>query len=54
MSGSEALDDTLKLAAGAVHGNSKSHVFHRPGCRHYNCENYTVVFQSREEAIKRR
>lgn len=33
------------------HGNTQSHVFHRPGCRYYNCKNCTAVFRSREEAI---
>jgi len=34
------------------HGNVKSHKFHRPDCRHYNCKNCTRVFSSRAEAIK--
>jgi hypothetical protein len=33
------------------HGNTQSHVFHRPGCRYYNCKNCTAVFHSREAAI---
>jgi len=37
---------------GAFHGNSSSHVFHAPGCKHFNCKNCTVVFNSREEAIQ--
>jgi len=34
------------------HGNEKSRVFHAPGCRHYDCPNCTVVFASREEALR--
>jgi len=51
-------DKSNRAAGGAsnianveYHGNKKSHVFHRPGCRHYNCKNCTVVFKSRKEAI---
>ncbi len=32
-------------------GNIKSMVFHRPGCRYYNCSDCTVEFHSREEAL---
>jgi len=35
----------------AFHGNAKSGVFHRPGCKHYNCKNCVVVFATRGEAI---
>ncbi|TDA63835.1 Ada metal-binding domain-containing protein [Sulfuricurvum sp. IAE1] len=39
-------------AAGAVyHGNVKSGVFHRPGCRYYDCKNCVAEFPSREAAI---
>jgi micrococcal nuclease len=34
------------------HGNVASRVFHRAGCKHYNCEHCTARFASREEAIK--
>lgn len=33
------------------HGNRQSGVFHRPGCRHYNCKNCTSNFTSRDEAL---
>lgn len=39
-------------AGGDFHGNTNSRVFHRPGCRWYNCKNCTAVFSTREEAIK--
>lgn len=34
------------------HGNVTSHIFHRPGCRWYNCKNCVAVFHSREEALR--
>ena len=33
------------------HGNISSHVFHRPGCRHYDCSNCIQPFQSRKDAF---
>ena len=35
---------------GSYHGNRKSHVFHGPSCRHYNCKNCTKRFKSIREA----
>ena len=32
-------------------GNINSKIFHRPGCRHYNCSACSIEFSSREEAI---
>lgn len=37
---------------GKYHGNVKSHVFHAPGCRHYNCKNCTRPFSSISAAKK--
>jgi ferredoxin len=38
-------------ATGTVyHGNSKSHVYHSPGCRYYNCKACTVILKSEKEA----
>ena len=34
------------------HGNIKSHIFHAPGCKYYDCKSCTAIFYSREEAIK--
>lgn len=34
------------------HGNQKSRIFHRPGCRYYDCANCTAIFNSKEEAIR--
>jgi hypothetical protein len=33
------------------HGNVSSKVFHKPGCRHYDCKNCTAVFSTRDDAI---
>ncbi len=33
------------------HGNQKSRIFHRPGCRYYDCANCTAIFNSKEEAL---
>lgn len=45
--------DLLKtiLAKIVYHGNVETHVFHSPGCRYYNCDNCTLIFKSRAEAI---
>ena len=32
-------------------GNARSKVFHRPGCKYYNCSGCSVEFRSREEAL---
>ncbi len=33
------------------HGNTDSHIFHRPTCRYYDCKNCLAEFESREDAI---
>lgn len=33
------------------HGNRRSHVFHGPSCRDYNCKNCTVRLGSYQEAV---
>ncbi|WP_136798701.1 thermonuclease family protein [Desulfosediminicola ganghwensis] len=38
-------------ASEAYHGNVKSHVFHAPSCRHYECKNCVQSFGSRQEAL---
>lgn len=39
-------------AAGEVHGNAYSRIYHNSGCRYYMCKNCTVVFASAAEAQK--
>ena len=40
-------------AGGSIvyHGNRRSHVFHGPSCRDYNCKNCTVRLESVQEAV---
>ena len=39
-------------AAGEFHGNTKSHIFHAPGCRYFNCGNCTRIFSSQQTALR--
>ena len=34
------------------HGNISSHVFHRPSCKHYDCQNCIHPFTNRNDAIQ--
>jgi len=49
--GGPGLAARADAAAMVYHGNQSSHVFHRPGCRYFNCKNCVVVFGSRQEAL---
>ena len=40
------------IAQTVYHGNVKSKVFHRPGCRYYDCKNCVVSFKSRDQALR--
>lgn len=44
--------NTSVSVGGGYHGNVKSHVFHSPGCQHYDCKNCTETFRSTEEALR--
>jgi hypothetical protein len=44
--------EPLAVAAAEYHGNRNSHIFHRPGCRYYNCKNCVVYFATRQAALK--
>lgn len=37
--------------SGSFHGNVESQVFHRPGCKHYDCKQCVQQFSSRQAAI---
>lgn len=40
------------VAQGTVfHGNVKTHVFHRQGCRYFDCKACTATFASRDAAV---
>jgi len=47
-----ASDATPVPATGLYHGNTKSRVFHAPGCPAYSCKNCTAVFNSPGEALR--
>lgn len=42
----------VRDARGPFHGNTQSHVFHRPGCAHYNCSRCDEAFLSVESAME--
>ena len=51
--GSRTARVDIRDARGPFHGNTHSHVYHRPGCPHYNCKSCEETFlttQSAEEA----
>jgi len=45
-------EPTSEQTSVVYHGNVSSHVYHAPGCQHYNCKNCTEVLHSKEEAEK--
>ena len=49
--GSEERVD-VRDARGPFHGNTQSHVFHRPGCPHYNCKHCDEAFLTVESAME--
>jgi len=48
----KAKQQTQVKSVGVYHGNANSHAFHRQSCRHFNCKNCTMNFQTREAAIE--
>ncbi|NTU58910.1 MAG: nuclease [Chlorobiaceae bacterium] len=46
-----SLNALRSAEAVAFRGNTKSKVFHRAGCKQFNCRNCTAEFASREAAI---
>lgn len=42
----------IRDARGVLHGNTQSHVFHRPECPHYNCKHCDEAFLSVESAME--
>lgn len=52
--GSAVTSSTVAVGAGSsiiYHGNRRSHVFHGPSCRDYNCKNCTVTLGTYQEAV---
>jgi len=37
--------------SGPYHGNTNSHVFHAPWCKHFNCKNCTKILQDKASAV---
>ena len=54
--GAVGTEPTLRIdprdARGPFHGNTQSHVFHRPGCPHYNCKSCDEAFLTVESAVE--
>lgn len=50
----KTVDPAKSDAAAKVvyHGNTKSKVFHAPGCKDYNCKNCSEKFASKDDALK--
>jgi len=46
------VNEKKAITKGKYHGNVKSHVFHAPGCQHYDCKNCIKGFDSFDEAIR--
>ncbi len=44
-------DEDRGIGESGFHGNTSSHVFHKPGCKHYKCRNCTVKFKTRDAAV---
>jgi endonuclease YncB( thermonuclease family) len=40
------------VVVGKYHGNVESRIFHKPGCRYYDCKHCTEGFSSRAKAIR--
>lgn len=47
---SSAVVTTGGVSSIVYHGNRRSHVFHGPTCRDYNCKNCVVILKSAQEA----
>ncbi len=45
-------DQKQVAVAGGFHGNVKSKIFHKPGCRYYQCKNCTRSFSDRNAAAR--
>jgi len=44
--------DPATTESATYHGNVKSKVFHKLGCRYYDCKDCTAAFETREAAIQ--
>jgi micrococcal nuclease len=46
------LDNNIAKTVNIYHGNAKSMVFHKFGCKYYDCRDCIIAFRDRESAIK--
>lgn len=46
------INSTNAVTIGGYHGNVKSHVFHRAGCKDYDCKNCIQNHESKEAALE--
>ena len=44
-------DEDRGIGETGFHGNTSSHVFHKPGCKHFNCRNCTMKFKSKNDDV---
>lgn len=51
ISGEEKPVSRAEVTGETFHGNLKSRVFHRHGCRNFNCKHCTAVFKKRALAM---
>ena len=49
---SETDNQAQKAEGNVYHGNVRSKVFHKADCKDFNCKSCTIIFHSRDEAIK--
>ena len=42
---------SITVSGEGFRGNTRSKVFHRPSCRHFNCTRCTAVFKQRDTAV---
>ena len=51
-SAAEEMGNVASNNGSAFHGNVKSKVFHGKLCRHFNCKNCTIGFETKIQALK--
>lgn len=50
--GARPRPSSVSAVSGVYHGNLRSQIFHCPGCSSFDCPHCTVVFRTREAALK--
>lgn len=44
--------EATNIESSSYHGNIKSRIFHKPGCRYYDCVNCIAIFKTKEAATQ--